>query len=449
MAQRRKPNVVFVFADQWRGQAVGYAGDPNVKTPHLDALAAQSATFTNAVSCCPVCSPYRASLLTGQYPLTHGVFVNDVYLNNDAVSVADCFNDAGYDTAYIGKWHLDGQGRSSFIPRERRQGFEFWKVLECTHDYNNSPYYGDAAQKDTWDGYDAVAQTREAQRYISEETSDKPFALFLSWGPPHNPYQTAPEKYKERYSAGGIRLRDNVPEDRAEKSRRELAGYYAHCSALDDCIGDLLVTLRERELADDTVVVFTSDHGDMIGSQNQSRKQRPWDESIMVPLLVRYPATLGKDGRVVDEPINAPDLMPTLLGLCGIDIPPSVEGRDYSGIIAGTEELDDDAMLIACYAPFGEWIRKNGGKEYRGVRTRRYTYVRDLQGPWLLYDNREDPCQQRNLCNDPQHAALQARLDQALQRRLDETHDAFQSGDVYIDQWNYPTDENGTVPYKN
>lgn len=449
MPHARKPNVVFVFADQWRGQATGYAGDPNIETPHLDALAAESVNFINAVSCCPVCSPYRASLLTGQYPLTHGVFVNDVCLSNDAVSVAECFNEAGYDTAYIGKWHLDGHGRSSFIPRERRQGFKFWKVLECTHDYNNSFYYGDTDEKRAWEGYDAIAQTREAQRYIREKTSDKPFALFLSWGPPHNPYQTAPERYKKRYSADGVRLRGNVPESEAEASRRDLAGYYAHCAAMDDCIGDLLGTLRERGLEDDTVFVFTSDHGDMIGSQGQARKQRPWDESIMVPLLVRYPAAFGKRGRVMDEPINAPDLMPTLLGLCGIDIPPSVEGRGYAEIIAGTEKLDDDAMLIACYTPFGEWTRKNGGKEYRGVRTRRYTYVRDLQGAWLLYDNQEDPYQQRNLCNDSKHASLQARLDQALQRRLDETHDTFQPGDVYIDQWNYPTDETGTVPYTN
>ena len=132
-----KPNVVFVFGDQWRQQATGYAGDPNVSTPHLDTLARESIDFTHAVSGCPVCSPYRASLLTGQRPLTHGVFVNDVYLQPRATSIAEAFSSAGYDTAYIGKWHVDGHGRSNYIPPERRLGFAYWKVLECTHAYNN------------------------------------------------------------------------------------------------------------------------------------------------------------------------------------------------------------------------------------------------------------------------------------------------------------------------
>ena len=111
----KKPNIVLVFGDQWRAQAFGYAGDNNVKTPHLDALAKQSLNFKNAVSCCPVCCPARASLLTGQLPLTHGVFVNDVSLGTDATSMAQAFAQGGYDTAYIGKWHVDGRGRSNYI----------------------------------------------------------------------------------------------------------------------------------------------------------------------------------------------------------------------------------------------------------------------------------------------------------------------------------------------
>ncbi|MHC4388057.1 MAG: sulfatase-like hydrolase/transferase, partial [Planctomycetota bacterium] len=128
----RRPNVVFLLADQWRAQATGYSGDPNAVTPALDALAKESVNLTNAVSGCPVCCPYRASLMTGQYPLTHGVIMNDVQLGSRAVSMAEVYKSAGYDTAYIGKWHLDGRGRSSFIPKDRRQGFEYWKVMECT-----------------------------------------------------------------------------------------------------------------------------------------------------------------------------------------------------------------------------------------------------------------------------------------------------------------------------
>jgi arylsulfatase A-like enzyme len=440
--------VVFLLADQWRAQATGYSGDPNVKTPRLDAFAGQSVNFTHAISTCPVCSPYRASLITGRYPLTHGVFLNDVHLSNDAVSIAQAYRQAGYQTAYIGKWHLDGRGRSSFIPHEARQGFEYWKVLECTHEYNRSPYYGDTNVKRMWEGYDAIAQTRDAQQYIKDHR-ERPFLLLLSWGPPHNPYNTALEQYRKMYDPDALALRPNVPSnDRTPSFRSDLAGYYAHISALDACVSDLLATLKECGIEDNTIVVFTSDHGDMLGSQGQQRKQRPYDESIRVPLLIRWPAGLGGAGRTVDAPMGTPDLMPTLLGLCGIPIPKTAEGLDFSGHLAGGPAPGDQAALIACYTPFGEFLRRQGGREYRGIRTRRYTYVRDLNGPWLLFDNQEDPYQLRNLCNDPSAATLQGELDAALHRKLAALKDEFRPGPDYITKWGYVVDKNGTVPYK-
>ena len=445
----KQPNVVFVFADQWRAQAAGYAGDPNVKTPNLDALANESVNFVNAVAGCPVCSPYRASLMTGQFPLTHGIFVNDVYLSEEAVSLADAFSVAGYDTAYIGKWHIDGHGRSSYIPPERRQGFDYWKVLECTHNYNDSPYYaGDSDQKLFWEGYDAIAQTRDAQNYITEHDDGKPFLLVLSWGPPHNPYGTAPEEYRALYDPENIQLRPNVPDTHAKQAKKDLAGYYAHCSALDACVGDLLVSLKEKGIEDDTIFVFTSDHGDMLGSQSQQRKQRPWNESIVVPFLLSYPAMLGRQPGELEALIDAPDIMPTLLGLCDLPVPETVEGLDFSGYIKGAESPSDGAAVIMCPHPFGEWIlRKDGGMEYRGIRTLRYTYVRTLKGPWLLYDNQEDPYQLTNLINRPECSEIQAELDAWLQRKLDAMNDEFLPGMDYIQKWNYPVNENGTVPY--
>ena len=445
----KQPNIVFVFGDQWRAQATGYAGDPNVKTPNLDAFAHESVNFVNAVAGCPVCSPYRASLMTGQFPLTHGVFVNDVYLSEEAVSLADAFSEAGYDTAYIGKWHIDGHGRSSYIPPERRQGFEYWKVLECTHNYNNSPYYaGNSDQKLFWEGYDAIAQTRDAQNYIREHDDSRPFLLVLSWGPPHNPYETAPEEYKALYDPENIQLRPNVPRTHAEQARKDLAGYYAHCSALDACVGDLLESLKEKGIADDTIFVFTSDHGDMLGSQSHQRKQRPWDESIRTPFLLSYPAMLGRQPKELDALIDAPDIMPTLLGLCDLPVPKTAEGLDFSGYIKGDENPSDGAAVIMCPHPFGEWTRqRNGGMEYRALRTLRYTYVRTLDGPWLLYDNQEDPHQLNNLVNKPEYSGLQTELDAWLQRKLDAMNDEFLSGMDYIQKWGYPVNENGTVPY--
>lgn len=446
-----RPNVVFVFADQWRAQATGYAGDPNAKTPRLDALSRESLNFTLAVSGCPVCSPYRGSLITGQYPLTNGIFVNDVPLNPDVASLGKVFAAAGYDTAYIGKWHLDGHGRTAYIPPERRQGFSFWRTLECTHDYNHSPYYaGDSAEQRYWEGYDAAAQTRDALEYLQQGRGDKPFLLVMSWGPPHNPYETAPQEYRNLYVPEDILLRPNVPEAMAGDARQWLAGYYAHCSALDVCLGQVLDALKSTGLEQNTIFLFTSDHGDMLGSQGEQRKQRPWDESIRVPFLLRCPGQGIRPPGPCDIPINAPDIMPTLLGLSGLPIPESVEGLDFSGYVRGGKDPTDGAALLMCAHPFGEWTAgRHGGREYRGLRTVRHTYVRSLNGPWLLFDNIEDPFQQRNLVNDPGHTALARTLDDRLAQKLDVLADEFLPGTEYIRRWGYELDETGTVPYRN
>ena len=445
---QRKPNLVFVFADQWRLEATGYAGNPDVRTPNLDALAGESVNFTTAVSGCPVCTPARGSLITGQYPLTHGVFVNDVHLERGPISFADTFNRAGYDTGYIGKWHLDGRGRSSYIGPEDRQGFEFWHVRECNHDYWDSFFYADEPVKRYWPGYDAQAQTADAQQYIRDHArSDRPFALVLSWGPPHSPYHTAPQRYRQMYDPAALTLRENVPTDIEEQAREDLAGYYAHCTALDQCLGDLLQTLDETDLAEDTVFVFWSDHGDMVGSRGAYNKQQPWDESIMVPLLIRHPRQFGRSGRIIDTPVNTPDLLPTLAGLCGIDVPETAEGHDYAPCLRGQAEAPADAALIACYVPFGQWTRDKGGREFRGVRTTRYTYARSLEGPWLLYDNEKDPCQLRNLIDDPEHRELQAELEGKTRELLARTGDAFEHAEAIIDRWGYEVDGKLTVPY--
>lgn len=441
----KKPNVIFVFADQMRAQATGFYGNSQVSTPNLDRLAGQSLCFTNAISNCPVCSPYRGSLITGQYPLTHGVFVNDVHLEHRCPSIADCFTGAGYDTAYIGKWHLNGRGRTSYIPPQDRQGFDYWKVLECTHQYNESPYYdNNCEEQKMWEGYDAQAQTADAIRYISEQNTGNPFFLMLSWGPPHSPYQSAPQKFRDMYNPEDIVLRPNVPEDAREKAAEDLAGYYAHISALDEYMGRLLNALKEQGLAEDTLVVFTSDHGDMHGSHGYRRKQKPFEESILVPFLLNAP---GIQPAETDILFNAPDIMPTLLGLCGIPVPDSVEGIDHSGFIRGGEDVSDDAALIANYHPFGEWARKHGGIEYRGVRTKTHTYVRSLEGPWLLYDNINDPFQLKILIEDPGSAELVRELEKKLSERLKAASDEFRKGEEYTEAWNYPLDESGTVPF--
>lgn len=450
-ASTRKPNLVFVFADQWRLQSTGYMGDSDVRTPLLDQLAADSINFTHAVAGCSVCCPYRASLITGQYPLRHGLFLNDLRLSTRAVSIAEAYKQAGYDTAYIGKWHLDGGGRNAYIPPERRQGFDYWKALECTHNYNQSEYFaGDSDERLVWPGYDAYAQTDDAVAYLNaEERRDAPFALFLSWGPPHDPYRTGPEDLLAEYDALSPTLRPNVPTEMREEATRNIAGYYAHIAALDRCIGQMRDALRDSGLERNTILVITSDHGDMLYSQGEVKKQKPWDESIRVPFLLRCPTDWNIAPRECDALINTPDIMPTLLGLCGIEIPPTVEGGDYSRVALGQEEAREEAALILCPAPFGEWARVRGGREYRGVRTHRYTYARTLDGPWLLYDNVEDPYQLRNRCDDPDMRQTQERLEELLRDWLQRTDDDFAHGDELIARCGYTVNENGTVGYQN
>ena len=445
-----QPNVILIFGDQWRQQAFGYTGNPDVQTPNIDRLSAQSINFTHAVSGCSVCCPARASLLTGQYPLTHGVFLNDVHLSERATSLAQAFKSAGYNTAYIGKWHVDGNGRSNYIPPERRQGFDYWKVLECTHNYNTSFYYANNSdEKLTWEGYDAIAQTRDAQNYMRNHNKSNPFLLTLSWGPPHEPYDTAPESYRASYSPNSVTLRPNVPESHAADARKWIAGYYAHCTALDNCVGDLLKTLDETGLADNTLVLFFSDHGDMLGSQDSVKKQQPYEESIRIPFLLRWPAKFGTTGKQVDARIDIPDIMPTLLGLCNIPIPQTVEGLDFSHYLTSGTDPSDGAAFLQCPNPFGQWTRDKGGREYRGLRTGQYTYVRSLDGPWLLYDNNADPYQLKNLVNNPSYKALRDDLDFWLQRRLNAMNDEFLPGSDYIRRWGYTVDKRGTVPYTN
>ncbi len=442
----KRPNLVFVLTDQWRAQAFGYAGDPNVKTPNLDALAQRSLSFTNTVSVCPVCTPHRAALLTGRYPMTTGMIHNDIYLPREELCMAEILRDAGYDTGYIGKWHLDGHGRDSYIPPERRQGFDYWKVLECTHDYNDSYYYaGDDPTPRKWKGYDAYAQTEDAQRYMREHaSSDKPFFLFIGYGGPHFPHHSAPEELKALYPPEELILRDNVPEDQEARTRNELQGYYAHCTALDRCVGELYATIEQLGIAEDTIFVFTSDHGDMHGSQGMKSgtKQVPWDESIRVPFLCRYPQ-IHQKGRIVKTPLNTPDILPSLLSLAGVGIPPGIEGDDLSAVFSGEHKDFDRDCLFMSPAPFGPRI-----SAYRGIRTERYTYVHSSDGPWLLYDNQEDPYQCRNLIDNPDVASLQSELEEALQRKLSEIGDRVMRREEAVAKWGYQVAEHCAIPYQ-
>ena len=304
-----------------------------------------------------------------------------------------------------------------------------------------------------WDGYDAYAQTRDAVSYLRKHASRpaetrKPFSLFLSWGPPHAPYRTGPAKWLDRYDSRKLTLRQNVPPQLRKQAQSIYAGYYAHCSALDECVGQLMAALKETGQLENTILVYTSDHGDMLHSRGQLKKQRPWEESIRVPFLLRCPDALKVRAREVGAPINTPDIMPTLLDLAGVEIPASVEGESFADVIRGTRELADNHALITCPSPFGQWTRAQGGREFRGVRTRRYTYTRSLEGPWELFDNEEDPFQQRNLVTAASHRGLRDELEDKLKARLAATGDDFAPAETLVKRCGYRVDSGGTVSYR-
>ena len=213
-------------------------------------------------------------------------------------------------------------------------------------------------------------------------------------------------------------------------------------------LGDLLATLDESGLADNTIVVFTSDHGEMLGSHGclPYTKQVPWSESAHVPFLLRYPAVHAAQGRVVDTPLTTPDILPTLLGLAGVPIPGTVEGEDLSPLIRGEQPAGDRAALYMNVAPWG--LRQpEFNREYRAIRTDRYTYVSGLDGPWLLYDDQSDPHQLHNVVGQPDYADLVAQLDRRLQEQLDRMGDPFRPAAYYVQHWGYELGAHGSVPY--
>ena len=446
-----RPNIVFVLADQWRAKATGYNGDPNVKTPNLDRLAKESLNFCNAVSVCPVCTPYRAALMTGRFPTSTGMFINDAYLPDEELCLAEVLKDAGYATGYIGKWHLDGHGRSSFIPPERRQGWDYWKAAECDHNYIHSHYYaGTSPEKKFWPGYDAYAQTKDAQSYLREQVGrGQPFALVVAYGVPHFPHNIAPQEYQKLYPPERIQLLPNVPAGQQAAARREGQGYYAHCTALDKCLGDLLATLAETQLAQNTIFIFTSDHGEMLGSHNikPTQKQVAWDEAARVPFLLRFPAVHGATGRVIKTPLTTPDIFATLLGLASVPRPRTAEGVDLSAVVRDPVAAPDHVALYMGVAPFAN-VDPADNKAYRAIRTSRHTYVRSLEGPWLLFDDAHDPNQMNNLVGKSESAVLQQELDGRLQVELKKIGDDFRAPQSYLDGWGYDVRSGQSVSYK-
>ncbi|HEY3514666.1 sulfatase-like hydrolase/transferase [Kribbella sp. NPDC051137] len=444
----QRPNLLFVLADQWRSSAFGFRGQDPVRTPNLDALAADSAVLTNAVSNYPVCSPYRAMLMSGQYPFRNGVPLNvnsltaplGVGLRSDLTCWSDVLHADGYYLGYVGKWHLDpptdddaiyGEGVregcvwDAYTPPERRHGFDFWYSHGCCDDHLHPHYWADAAPReaptrvDAWSPEHetdvALGFLRDAARRYHEDGA--PFALTMSYNPPHQPFDTVPSRYLDEYLDRDLLVRPNVPAG-SDEAATVAAQYFAAMTGVDEQIGRLLDALSTEGLDDNTIVVFTSDHGMQLGSHALMFKNVWYDESLLVPFILRWPGRVpaGAD----DLLLSAPDVGPTLLGLLGSDVPAEMQGRNLSAALRG-EAADRPTRAL--------YLRPAGGfedttEDTRGLRTHDRTFVVQRTGDGervYLYDLTEDPYQQTNVAADrpDEVAALTAELHEELTRCAD------------------------------
>ncbi|MGD8362648.1 MAG: sulfatase [Gemmatimonadota bacterium] len=455
--ESRSPNLLFVFPDQMRAQAVGFMGEDPAITPNLDRLAAEGVAFTQAVSNYPVCSPYRAMMLTGLYPHSNGVLANcntngaeyGYELPTDARCWSDVLRDSGYSLGYIGKWHLDSPRKpyvdtsnnteefawNEWTPPQRRHGFDFWYAYGTYDNHDHPEYWTTDAPRERRTRVDRWGPEHEADmaiRYIRNEGGTyrdprKPWALVVSMNPPHMPYQLVPARYLEMYGEASpedlvnrpnVRLDEDTPG--AQLARRHMKNYLAQVTGVDDQFGRILAALGEEGLEEDTLVVFTSDHGNCLGSHEEVSKNVHYEESMRVPFLVRWTGRI--DPRQDDLLLSTPDIFPTLLQLLGLgaEIPEDIEGTSRASILLeGTGERPSSQLYIKI--PYGQ-----PALGHRGVRTHRYTLsiekTRDGISATTLHHNVEDPFQLRNVAEarpDLVQELVEAELNPWLERTGD------------------------------
>ena len=453
-----RPNLIFVLADQLRLQSCGHAGDARAQTPCIDRFARESVDFRNCVSGSPMCAPYRASLLTGKYSSSTGMVINELRLSPQHRALAQVLGEGGYATGYIGKWHLwanqlghHDEPRNSFTPPgPHRLGFDgFWASYGFHHTYQDQYYHTDSPQRITLPGYEPDGQTDLAIAQLQQlAAGERPFALFLSYGTPHDPWgpDNVPGEWLARFRDVDFALPPNYRPDNdphadawarlSDAQRKELPEwmrvYYAMTANLDWNFGRLLAALEASGRREDTIVVFTSDHGEMFGAQGRRAKNIFYEEAVRVPFLLRWPGTVPA-GRVSDAPLNTPDIMPTLLTLLDLPVPTEVEGTSLAHCALGADGPEPSAAFLQ---GMGATAIFEDGHEWRALRSRRHTYaIYRADGEEHLYDNLADPYQQRNLAQDAAQRELLLDFRQQLRARMNALGDRFETCCWYRDHW--------------
>lgn len=435
---RRRPNVLVIMTDQHDPAVTGYSGDEVVDTRHLDALAARSATFPNAMCTSPICSPSRASFMTGKDVHRTGVWGNHWVIFPENLTMPAHFADNGYVTALVGKMHFGG--------RDQMQGFQHRPYGDLRHGLGHQPEpldffpaYMAAKSAGVTEIPESLIQdvvvTRETLAFVLEHADrdpETPWFTVAGYGRPHPPL-TAPGRYLRRYrdrvpppEPGDLgpdvldphsrrcylRSRgDGLTEEDVTAARE---AYYASIDFVDDCIGELLRGLDEAGALENTIVVYTADHGEMAGTHGIWNKTVFFDPSAGIPLLISVPGATD-DGASVDAPISLMDLYPTLCGLAGIPVPEGLDGVDWSGTVRG--EAEPPRAWVPCtFVAYGDRVgtgaqlRGTPGAAWRSVREKDWKYVEVRDDAPLLFDLANDPGELNNLAEDPAHAERCTRM---------------------------------------
>ncbi|MFC6646902.1 sulfatase [Granulicella cerasi] len=460
-SKKRKPNLVYVFADQLRYSSCGYAGDALAHTPNMDKLAAEGASYRQAVSSTPVCAPYRASLMTGKYQSSTGMVINEMRLSPEHECFGHVLTRGGYQTAYIGKWHLWGAQlghhdliRNGFTPPGKyRLGFDgYWAAYNFNHSYNHSPYFLNDTTPHIREQYEPDAQTDVAIEYLkSHRRDDEPFALFLSWGPPHSPWgpsNNAPKEFAELFAGKQIPLAPNystisdpysdnwqkIGPAYDQRIHEWMRVYYSQVANLDWNLGRLMKALDDAKLTEDTIFVFTSDHGEMFGAHGRQGKLIFYEEAARVPFLVRWPRKI-RPKTVTDALLGTPDIMPTILTMLGLPTPQAVEGQDLSGHVTGKPVKHVEAAHLQGMGATAAWA---DGSEWRAARTEEFTYaIYRKDGRELLFNHAKDPYQLEDLAGDKSYAATLAHLRETSVKWRKEQNDEFHNCQWYESRWTH------------
>ena len=435
------PNILVLLSDQLRRQALGIYGDPDARTPHLDAFAQQGVRFDNACSTYPICVPFRFTLMTGEYAHVRKVPGIEYVMSTGERTLADEFNEAGYETIYVGKWHLDGghgrlgsavQVNRTRVPRSRQGRWEKWYGFELRNDPFDTCYFeDDDPTPKKIEGYQTDGLFQIGMDYIKDRADDRPFCMVISVEPPHDPF-VAPEDVQSAWEARDIILPENF--DVADPVQRETfilnrKRYNAMVENLDANVGKMMGFLKAEGLLEDTIVVFLSDHGELAGAHGLRAKQWPYEESVGIPLMVWDSRAGERAGTVIKDPTCTEDLFPTLLGLAGITAKNEVPGTNLTPLIHGdVNALGREGVLLEFVAelrerpPFFDEV-------WRGFRTRDYKYTvkgNNMGGrPWQFFDLKNDPGEMNNLVDDPNYREQVGHHHRLLCERMIETEDHF------------------------